>query len=207
MNLIQRVVRPIGTLRSHSRAAGFVGAVLVLAALSGCGDSRESRQASTTVDPGRQPDQRISDFALTETEGGRKLWVLRAEQAKVFDSSNEVNLDTLVVDFYDEEQAHVSTLTSDHGVIERATRDMQAFGQVRIRTDEGLRLEADEVRWVQKEGRILSDSRVRFTRGENVLTGVGFESDPSLKDIEIRRAVEAEVRDTDGLKQGETPEP
>jgi LPS export ABC transporter protein LptC len=178
---------------------------LSLLALGGC--QSEEPPISRTVETERMPNQVILDFVLTETEGGRKLWTLHAERAKIFDSSNEINLDSLIVDFFDDDQAHTSTLTSHHGVINRTTHNMEAFGEVVIVTDAGLHLESDDVRWLNSRNEIVSDSPVRFTRGRNVLTGVGFVSDPSLENIEIRQEVRAEVRDPDDLEKEKHPEP
>jgi len=155
----------------------------------------------------RLPDQQILDFVLTETKAGKKEWVLQAERAKVFDPSNQIHLDTLVVDFYDERGQHTSRLTSLGGVINRTTHNMEAFGEVLIVTDEGLELESDEVRWVNKLSQIVSDAPVTFTRRGNVLRGVGFVSDASLENIEIRREVRADVRDTETLGREEDAEP
>ena len=182
---------------------GGVAVAVCLLLAAGCGDGSETQRSHPGVQAVRHPDQRILGFVLTETEEGRKLWVLEAEEARVFDSSNEIDLDTLVVDFFDEDGAHVSQLTSKHGVIQRTTRDMRAFDDVEIVTDEGLRLESDEVRWASRSGKIVSDTRVRFTRGRNVLTGVGFESDPSLENIEIFEDVQADVLDPEDLRTGD----
>ncbi len=181
--------------------------VLVLSLLAIAGCQSEEPPIPRAVETERMPNQVILDFVLTETEGGRKLWTLHAERAKIFDSSNEVNLDSLLVDFFDDEQAHTSTLTSHHGRINRTTHNMQAFGEVVIVTDAGLRLECDDVQWLNSRNEIVSDSPVRFTRGKNVLTGVGFVSDPSLENLEIRQEVRAEVRDPDDLDKEEHAEP
>ena len=179
----------------------FSALLLGVVMLVGC--ESEKSPVPSSADMTRTPDQLILDFALTETQEGRKLWILRAERAKIFDSSNEIDLDTLVVDFFDELEAHTSTLTSHHGVINRTSHNMQAFGEVVIVTDEGLRLESDEALWLNRPGQIVSDAPVRFTRGRNVLTGVGFASDPSLDNIEIKQEIRVEVRDPDAFGEEE----
>ncbi len=194
--MIGQSIRPIGKV-DRTTVAGIWAVGLVLGFLGGAGCQTEEPQGSSTVEPTRGPDQQIHDFALTETEDGRKLWVLNAQVARIFDSSNEIALDTLGVDFFGEREEHVSRLTSDHGTINRTTRNMEAFGHVVIVTDDGLRLETEEVQWVNREGEIVSDAPVRFTRGRSVLTGVGFVSKPSLENIEIREQIEAEVLEPD----------
>jgi len=178
-----------------------LAAIVGLSALLGC--QTEEPPVPSSSSPERMPNQLISDFVLTETEEGRKLWVLQAERAKIFDSSNEIDLDTLIIDFFDELEAHTSTLTADRGIINRTTRNMEAFGDVVILSDDDLRLESEEVRWLNRSGQIISDAPVRFTRGANVLTGVGFVSDPSLENIEIREQIRVEVRDTDAFGEEE----
>lgn len=205
IHLIYGLRRPIGRLdRGLSALGGALILALGLGVLPGC--EREEPQVSAVSQTTRSPDQRIQDFVLTETEGGRKMWVLQAERAKIFDSSNEINLDTLVVDFFGSSQEHSSRLTSNHGVINRTTRNMEAFGDVLIVTDDGLRLETEEVEWLNKRSQIVSEAPVRFTRGRNVLTGVGFVSSPSLEDMEILSEIQADVHDPEGSGKEEGSE-
>ncbi len=195
------LARRMFSTSGRSGGWGFVALILGFLVLVGC--EPEKSPVPSNADVKRVPDQLILDFVLTETQEGRKLWVLQAERAKIFDSSNEIDLDTLVVDFFDELEVHTSTLTSHHGIINRTSHNMQAFGEVVIVTDEGLRLESEEARWLNRPGQIVSDAPVQFTRGRNVLTGVGFVSDPSLDNIEIKREIRAEVRDPDAFGEEE----
>ena len=64
-----------------------------------------------------------------------------------------------------------------------------------MNTPEGNRLETEELHWDRKQDRVYSDVFVRLTRAKDVLTGVGFRSDPNLRSYEILKDVRATVRD------------
>jgi LPS export ABC transporter protein LptC len=75
-----------------------------------------------------------------------------------------------------------------------------ATGHVVVVTVEGNRLETEELYWDRKNAKVSSDVFVRLTRGEDVITGIGFESDPNLERYEIRKNVQASVREREGFR-------
>jgi len=165
-------------------AAGL--AVLLSAAVSGCG----RREESNAVPPsGSMPDQQVERFSLTETVGGKKSWTLYADRADVYSSEGYSDIFGVKIDFYGEDGRVKSVLTAERGRVLEKTKDLEAFGDVRVETSEGVTLEADSLRWDNRASRITSDSYVRLTRGNELLTGYGFDSDPSLSDIRVLRNV------------------
>jgi len=75
---------------------------------------------------------------------------------------------------------------------------MLARGHVVLQTTEGTRMATEELRFDNLAQKIRSDRFVRFERGGNVLTGVGFESDPNLEHYEFKSQVKAVVRTQSG---------
>jgi hypothetical protein len=74
-------------------------------------------------------------------------------------------------------------------------------------TEDGRRLETQELYYDNERGLIHNDVFDRLTRGDDVVTGVGLEATPDLEYIEIKQRVQAEVGDAaveDG-REGETP--
>ncbi len=180
-------------------------ALLLLAAAvaaGGCSDRRPAGPAGTAVE---LPDQEINDFALTETDAGRPLWKLNARYAAEYSARNQITAKTLRVDFYDERGQRSSVLTARAGEINSRTRDMVARGQVVLETTEGTRLSTEELRFLNRDQKILvpDDQLVRVERANDVLTGYGFESDPDLNHYEFKRQVQATVRSHVPLRDGE----
>ena len=173
-----------------------VVAVLLLAAAMGAIGCSQQRPAALAGTSAELPDQEINDFALTETDAGRPLWKLNARHAAEFSSRNLITAQTVRVDFFDEQGRRSSVLTAREGEINGRTRDMLARGQVVLETTEGTRLSTEELRFLNREQKILvpEDQLVRVQRANDVLTGYGFESDPDLNHYEFKRAVKATVR-------------
>jgi LPS export ABC transporter protein LptC len=83
-------------------------------------------------------------------------------------------------------------------------RDMVARGNVVLQTTEGTRMSTEELQFLNQKQRIVSDRFVRVERAGDVLTGVGFESDPDLHHFEFKTRVKATVRTRSGgiLEEG-----
>ncbi|HEY7728460.1 MAG TPA: LPS export ABC transporter periplasmic protein LptC [Candidatus Eisenbacteria bacterium] len=143
----------------------------------------------------RVPDQEARDFTLTETSEGRKIWTLWASYAAMYTDRNLIDARTVRIEFFDSEGAKYSTLFADRGLVDQRRNDLEARGHVRIMTESGFRMETDSLRWLNDRQKIVSDAFVRVTRRHDVVTGYGFESDPSLDHFHLSREVQAEVRD------------
>jgi LPS export ABC transporter protein LptC len=161
--------------------------------LSGCGRQRAFGPAGSAEE---LPDQEVSDFAVTETDEGRPQWKLYARYAATYDARDQVVARQVRVEFFDEQGKHSSTLTAREGDLNQRSRNMTARGNVVLQTTEGTRLSTEELRFLNRENRIVVpiDRLVTVTRAGDVLTGYGFESDPDLTHYEFKRAVRATVR-------------
>ncbi len=62
-------------------------------------------------------------------------------------------------------------------------------------TNDGRRLETEELFFDNETQLIHNDVFDRFTRDGDVVTGIGLEATPDLEYIEIKQRVEAEVED------------
>ena len=142
----------------------------------------------------RLPDQEARDFTLTESAAGTKNWTLRAVYAAMYNREQKVDAKTVNIDFFDAEGTLYSTLTADRGEVDQRTNDLQARGNVRIVTKNGVAMETDSLRFMNRSGKIFSDGFVKVTRQGDVLTGFGFESDATLEHFRLSREVHAEVR-------------
>jgi LPS export ABC transporter protein LptC len=178
-------------------AARLLPAVLAcgLLLLAGCGQQHRMLPQGTR---GELPDQEVSDFALTETDTGTPQWKLYARYAATYSSRNTIVARGLRVDFYDESGQRSSELTAREGEINQVTRDMTARGSVVLQTTEGTRMSTEQLRFLNREQKIVSDQLVRVERAGDVLTGYGYESDPQLRHFEFKRQVEATVRTRTG---------
>jgi len=181
-------------------------AVALVLGAAGCGTQRSSDPAEST---GEMPDQEVTDFAITETDEGHLEWKLFARYAATYSARNLVAARAVRVDFFGENGTRTSTLTANTGEINQRSRDMVARGRVVLETTEGTRLSSEELRFQNREQRIVVPvtQLVRVERGGDVLTGYGFESDPELRHYEFKRRVQATVRTRTGglIQPGDGP--
>jgi LPS export ABC transporter protein LptC len=171
----------------------LAAAGLVLSALlADCARDEEGASGSATAQP--MPDQVISDFGLTETAGGKKDWTMEALKAYVYDKRNIVEADLVKITFFDGQGGVRSVLTARSGKLNRATSDMDAWGDVVVTGSGGVELRSQTLSWVSEARQIVSDDSVTVVRSGDVLSGWGFRGDPDLGKFEILRDMKATVR-------------
>ena len=134
----------------------------------------------------------MQHFRLVETHEGVKRVVLVGSYLKENTERELVELEDIEVDFYDEKGDHRSVLTARTGSVETKTGDMTARGDVVVVTDDGVRLETEELRWRKAEDRIVTDAPVRIIREGGEINGIGLDTDPQLKRFRLGSEIEGE---------------
>jgi LPS export ABC transporter protein LptC len=168
-------------------------------ALWGCSTRQSSGPVGSTGD---LPDQEVRNFVLTETDQGTPEWKLYARYAAMYDARNNIVARGVRVDFFDAQGNKTSELSAREGEIDQQSRDMIARGNVVLQTTDGTRMSTEELRFVNRTQKVRSELAVRVERAGDVLTGVGFESDPELKHYEFKSKVHAQVRPRAGELTG-----
>jgi LPS export ABC transporter protein LptC len=170
-------------------------AALAAAAVA-CGQNdRPQRSLGTT----EMADQEFSDFRTMESDSGLVKWVLEAPVARVYNLRKLLVTDNPRITFYDENGEVSSVLTAETGEYNQETHDMTALGNVVVTTIEGYTLETESLVMIRELGEIHSEDFVKVTKGNDVLTGYGFQGYPELKNVDIKRDVRAYLRDEEGL--------
>jgi LPS export ABC transporter protein LptC len=147
---------------------------------------------------GELPEEIVSDFTTEETDSGRIRWRLSAPEARRFAERKVFVMDEPRIQFFDEDGHLQTTLTSRSGEYLLDSHDMVAYGDVVVVSVEGDVLETDSLRYVNQTDRIVSDSFVKLTRGNDVVTGYGLECDHELGSVDIKRDVKARIVDEQG---------
>ena len=102
----------------------------------------------------------------------------------------------LVVDFFDEAGKHTSVMHADSALVREHQRGLEVFGRVDITTEKGTKLNSDHLAWNDSTRVIHTDGYVVIKRDKDVMAGYGFESDPELTHIKLRRQVTGTVTNT-----------
>jgi LPS export ABC transporter protein LptC len=189
----RRAARPGGSGRpARVLALAFVVAA---AALAGCGGEEKPIPGTR---PQNLPTQEVRDFTLRESNTGRPEWILSARYAAVYGQRGVIVAQGVAIDFFDKDGNKYSHLTAREGEVQQGSNDMEARGNVVVTTTDGVRIQTESLRFLSRQNRIVSDDFVKLERHGDVVTGVGFESDPSLEHFAIRREVRAQVQSGGG---------
>lgn len=172
--------------------------LVVLLCLVGAGCKSDEGAAPpvpmTPAEKKATPEQQFFDYKLIETEQGIRQWVLHSEEMQKFPGQTDVLLVTVTMDFFREGE-HFSVLTADSGLANPTTHNVHTWGSVVIITDDGRRLETEELFFDNKTELIHNDVFDRFTREGDVITGIGLEATPDLEYIEIKNRFNSDVAD------------
>jgi LPS export ABC transporter protein LptC len=144
------------------------------------------------------PSEEVRDFSLEESNEGQLEWILHSGYAASYAQRGVIEAKDVAIDFFDDKGKTYSHLTAREGIVHRPSNDMEAKGQVVVTTTDGVRIQTDALRFLNGERKIVSDSFVRLTRHGDVVTGVGFESDPSLEHFTLKHEVRAQVQSSSG---------
>ena len=88
--------------------------------------------------------------------------------------------------FFNENNEHISILTSDTAKINEINNNFTAIGNVIVKSDSGFTLKTKKLYWDHQYKLVISNDSVEFTTKEkDTLYGIGFESDMDLSHWKI----------------------
>ncbi len=170
---------------------------LLLLPLAACRDEAAPATGpeSAAVDASERPTQQFFDYKLVETHDGIPKWILVSQQMNKYTGQRDVELITVHIDFY-KDGSHFSTLTADSGRANLMTHDIYTWGNVVVTTEDGRRLDTEELYFDSQKEIIHNAVHDLFTREDDMVEGIGLEASPDLEYIEIKNQVEADVVDS-----------
>jgi len=164
----------------------------------GCADFEDQEVKAVPI--GSPPDQELFDYVTTETEDGAKKWVLTSDKLQKFADMDDVQLFELKMEFFDNDEL-TSTITSRRGKVNLDSGKLFAWNEVVVISEDGRKLETEELHYDDENGLIVNDVFDRFTRGSDVMTGYGMEATPELDYFELKDQVKAFVVSEDDQKE------
>lgn len=148
------------------------------------------------------PEQETESYHTRQTRAGVAQWELWGDRAESYPGDNTMLLRGVRMHFYEEgEQAAV--LTARTAEVDRETEFTTARGEVVVVNSDGDRLESEVLHWDPTRHLIHTEEFVRFTSGDQILTGYGMDTDPELTNVQIHRQFEGDLPASGGSGQGE----
>lgn len=167
----------------------------VLALLAGClawaAACSDVEPPPITTEPtlADSADQVMFNVRFGLIRDGIRRGELFADTAFVFDQNARMELRGVRSNFYTEAGSLQGTLISREGTYDSRNGLLEARGDADVTTADGRKLTSPELRYDISQNQVLSDSSFVLTEPGRRVEGIGFSSDPSLRNVVIRKTI------------------
>jgi len=145
-------------------------------------------------------DQVMYGARFNLTDKGLERARMEADTAYFFEDNTRIELENVHTTFYTAAGAKDAVLTSRRGTYNSRTSNMVARKNVVVVSEDGRRLTTPELIYNQQRNEISSDSAFVMTEPNRRLEGIGFRSDPDMKNIQI-------LKGASGIARGVSTQP
>ncbi len=132
---------------------------------------------------GLSVDKKMEDVHYVESRSGSRDWELYSGSAEGFEGSGEWALKNVKVLFYLGDKVEF-TVTGDEGKIDSKTKDMEIFGHVTTRSNNGYLFQTDSVNYVSKDRMIRGQHAIKMS-GPEYKNGHDFSIVSDAMDISV----------------------
>ena len=159
-------------------------AALAIASVVAC-SSKKQPPVATHSPLADSADQVMYGARFNLTDKGLERAQLEADTAYFFEDNTRIELEKVHTTFYTATGAKDAVLTSQHGTYNSRTSNMVARKDVVVVSEDGRRLTTPELLYSQQKNEISSDSAFVLTEPDRRMEGIGFRSDPNMKNIKV----------------------
>lgn len=125
----------------------------------------------------KQVDLALEKLHYTQNEEGRRSWTLDAEQAEYQRDSGQAKLEAVRLTLYTDGRFGEVKLSADHGLLDRAARQVEVWGQVVVVTASGERLTTERLHYDDRQHLLTTADPVLLTSSRMELKGTGMQVD------------------------------
>jgi LPS export ABC transporter protein LptC len=164
----------------------FFLAFLTLLSMINCTGKDVKPKVDSSFIAEELPAQESWNSTIFFTDSGKTAAILNTGHLQVFNNRKETILDDGVkVEFFNSLELKTTTLTSKRGRVDEKTNDLYAIDSVVAVSDSGIVVKTDELKWRNKDKKIVSDKYVTIDSPDEHIEGYGFESDQHLRNYVI----------------------
>ncbi|HJU90355.1 MAG TPA: LPS export ABC transporter periplasmic protein LptC [Gemmatimonadaceae bacterium] len=150
-------------------------------------------------------DQVMWSIKVMLTDQGINRARLESDTAFFFDQSSRIELRNVRTTFFDQQGKRSAVLTSREGTYATRAGITEARGNVIVLSEDGRRLDTQQLKYSPQTNRISSDSAFVLTEPTRRLEGIGFTSDPDMNNVQVHRLRGGEGGQINLPGQGQTP--
>lgn len=165
-------------------AAFFTGAAFLLFA---CENNIEQIKAFSS--PENLPTVEASNFETMFTDSGEVRFSLKAPKLLRFEGEGKPYVEFpegVELVKYDENENIISSITADYAKQFEKEEKWEAKNNVVATNAQGDTLKTEHLIWEEKEEKIHTEEFVRIIREDQIISGIGFQSDQSLQNWRIK---------------------
>jgi LPS export ABC transporter protein LptC len=165
-------------------AALLAGAAILF---SGCEKEIERIEAFKSTE--NLPILMATDFETTYTDSFKVQFYMKSPLIQKFETEGQPFMEFpkgILIIKYDPSGTIVSHITADYAKQFEKEQRWEAKNNVVAINAQGDTLKTEHLIWDEKGGKIYSDKFVRIIRPDQVISGVGFESDQYMKNWKIK---------------------
>lgn len=174
---------------------GVIIILLIIAAkfkISLLSDLSGKAQAFLPIKANAIPKLEIQNFKLVQTLGEQKQWELEASNALEYEEGDEVQIKNASIKFFKNNKV-VLILKSKEGIVDLKTKNIRIAGDVDAVSPEGMELKTENLQWVSKDEKLVTDDNIAFTKSGIIIKGKGLQADVSLGKLQVKESVQVLV--------------
>jgi LPS export ABC transporter protein LptC len=167
--------------------------LLIVVALAGCVAAGACTKTQAPPVVSRDPaadsaDQVMFGVRHFLTKSGVRQAQLMSDTALMFDEGTRIMLRKVRLTFFTESGTENAVLVAKRGRYDTRNQVMEGIGDVVVTSNDGRRLETQQLKFDQARNEISSDSAYVATEGGRRQSGIGFRSDPNMNNVQCLRA-------------------
>jgi len=168
----------------HARRRAILTALLSAAAVA-CKDKNTPTMATKKSALGDSADQVMFGLKHALTTAGVRRGELQADTAFFYDEMNRMELRKVHTLFFDPSGVKTATMTALRGTYDVRTQKLDGRGDVVVTSDDGRKLTSPHLTYDRTINQISSDTAFTFTAPGRTISGIGFRSDPQLRNVQV----------------------
>lgn len=168
--------------------------------LIGCSSGKVSDNQTDINDSILLPDSEVRVATIELYDADRITAQIYADKIlnyKPFDSMMAFTLDINILDSLKNTSTHI---VGDSGIIKEGSGVVHIYGNVVVVTEDSTILETDYLWWDSNTNRIKTDSFVKITQEDDIITGFGLDADNKLNSFKILNQVSGKVSNAEKLE-------
>lgn len=139
----------------------------------------------TNLKSNETPDQESWNSTVVFSDSGNIKAILYAGHISVFNSKAITIIDSNATVYFYKQNEIVSKLIGKRGKVFDTSKDIEIYDSVVVTNKDGNILQTQQLYWNNRLQKVSSDVYIKITTPTEVVEGIGFESDQSLKNYTI----------------------